>query len=132
MLRGLAGPELVGEKAPGVPQIRPSGESLELPVHEHERAETKARAEHSRSTGGVMSLGGVPLYLEDTEPAAAIESATAQLERYDREIAQAAAPVLSSAQLAAFKAFQKERRQTDLDRMRVMLSDMRPRKMPKP
>ena len=38
-LRGFAGPEVVREEAPRVPQIGPPGDALELPVHAHERSE---------------------------------------------------------------------------------------------
>ena len=39
LLRGFAGPELVGELAPGVPEIGSLRHPLELPVHADERAE---------------------------------------------------------------------------------------------
>jgi protein-tyrosine phosphatase len=38
-LRGFAGPELIGEQSPRVPQVRPAGDALELPVHPDERSE---------------------------------------------------------------------------------------------
>ena len=61
-LGGFAGPELIRERAPRVPQVGPAGDALELPVHPHECSQV-----------GLEAL--VAAFLEDADvPRARIDS----------------------------------------------------------
>jgi hypothetical protein len=74
----------------------------------------------------VMSMhyaDGASIILTESDSGNAMESATAQMESYDRKMAQAAAPALSAAQLKAFTEFQRTRRETQLANVRIMLVD---------
>ncbi len=71
----LAGPELVGELAPGVPEIGSLGQPLELPVHANERAEIGLE----RGLSVFLEDADVPGSLVDAELACEHECAVSEL-----------------------------------------------------
>ena len=94
-------------------------------ANEHASIASKRKTEQF-SEPVVMSMhyaGGASIILTESDSGNAMESATAQMESYDRKMAQAAAPALSAAQLKAFTEFQRTRREPQLADLRITLVD---------
>jgi len=90
----------------------------------------QSKAEHAGQPYK-MSMGfanGMFLTLDGDEPAVIDVQARSQMERYDKQMAEAAAPTLTAQQLKAFTAFQSRERESQLARVHEMLMDMQRRK----
>jgi hypothetical protein len=92
--------------------------------------------EHKAAEAGLPSskmtmafANGMFLTLDqDADPAAATAAAAAQMESYDRKMAEVAAPVLTTAQLKAFTTFQSQRRESLIANVRMQMLNMEERK----
>lgn len=99
---------------------------------ERERADAKRQAESGSPRGMVMGFAsGVSLYI-DPATQEGLDSAMAHLESYDRSTAQVVSPLLTSAQLKSFTAFQRKQREHSLAQARMMLMDSERRRTQTP
>lgn len=101
-------------------------------AQERKRMQDVAREKMKNDSTGRHAMfmsfaNGVSLTLDDTEPAAAVAAATSQIERFDQQMRQVAAPLLTAAQIKAFEDFQAQQREVQLAQFRMnMLQMQRP------
>lgn len=97
---------------------------------ERKTLQEKAKVEQAAQPGK-MSWGfanGMFLSLDSDEPANVAAQAAAQMESYDKKMADVAAPLLNAAQLKAFTTFQSQQRESQLAHVRMSMLNMQQRK----
>jgi hypothetical protein len=88
-----------------------------------EKAQVDEAAQPAKMTWGFAN--GMSLRLDSDEPSSMAAQAAAQMESYDKRMAEVATPLLTAAQLKAFTTFQSERRESLLAQMRMSMLNMR-------
>ena len=92
--------------------------------------EEKARVEQAGQPPKMTwsFANGMFLRLDSDDPANVAAQAAAQMESYDKKMAEVAAPLLSAAQLKAFTTFQSQHRESLLAQVRMSMLNMQQRR----